>query len=179
VSKLLAINNNGQLSTTKDYTVKKIIVVIGILIGIFSVCVVYTAQGQNQNQATMKLNAGIVTSNLKESKEFYSTVLGFGVVFENDFYLLMHTPNHQAEIAFLLPNHSSQQALFQPAYSGRGMFLTIEVEDVEAENKRVNALSVPLEIELRTEPWGDRHFALRDPNGIGIDIVTYSSPETK
>jgi len=32
-------------------------------------------------------------------------------------------------------------------------------------------------IDLREEPWGDRHFAIVDPNGIGIDIVTYSAPE--
>jgi len=34
--------------------------------------------------------------------------------------------------------------------------------------------NIPIEIELRDEPWGDRHFAIKDPNGIGIDIVTYS-----
>jgi len=32
-------------------------------------------------------------------------------------------------------------------------------------------------IDLREEPWGDRHFAIVDPNDIGIDIVTYSAPE--
>ncbi len=157
---------------------KKVIIAIGILIGILSVCIAYTAQSQHQNPTAMKLNAGIVTPNLKESKAFYSTVLGFGVVFENDFYLLMHTPNHQAELAFLLPNHPSQQTIFQPAFLGQGMFLTIEVEDVEAEYRRIKALGIPIQIELRSEPWGDRHFALRDPNGIGIDIVTYSAPST-
>ncbi|RYY52113.1 MAG: glyoxalase, partial [Chitinophagaceae bacterium] len=23
-------------------------------------------------------------------------------------------------------------------------------------------------------PWGDRHFAITDPNGVGIDLVKYS-----
>jgi uncharacterized glyoxalase superfamily protein PhnB len=32
---------------------------------------------------------------------------------------------------------------------------------------------IPIAITLRDEPWGDRHFAIVDPNGIGIDIVTY------
>lgn len=36
---------------------------------------------------------------------------------------------------------------------------------------------IPIAIALRKEPWGDRHFAIIDPNGIGIDIVTYSAPE--
>ena len=56
----------------------------------------------------MKLNAGIITEKLAESKAFYTQVLQFGVTFENDFYLLLHTPNHEAEISFLLPNHPSQ-----------------------------------------------------------------------
>lgn len=48
----------------------------------------------------MKLNAGIITSKLAESKAFYINNLGFGVTFENDFYLLLHTPDKQAEISF-------------------------------------------------------------------------------
>ena len=37
----------------------------------------------------MKLNAGIITEKLAESKAFYTQVLQFGVTFENDFYLLL------------------------------------------------------------------------------------------
>jgi uncharacterized glyoxalase superfamily protein PhnB len=57
------------------------------------------------------------------------------------------------------------------------MFLTIEVANVDEEYKRIKALNVPIEIPLRDEPWGDRHFAIVDPNGIGIDIVTYTAPQ--
>ena len=35
----------------------------------------------------------------------------------------------------------------------------------------------PIEIEMRNEVWGDRHFAIMDPNGIGIDIVKYTPPQ--
>lgn len=122
----------------------------------------------------MKLNAGIVTPKLMKTKEFYQRVLGFGISFENEFYLLMHTPNHLAEISFLLPNHATQEPLFHPAFSGKGLYLTIEVEDVETEYRRIKALGIPIEIELRSEPWGDRHFAIVDPNGIGIDIVKFT-----
>ena len=47
----------------------------------------------------------------------------------------------------------------------------VDVEDVDAEYKRITDMGVPVEVELRNEPWGDRHFVLRDPNGIGVDIV--------
>ena len=132
---------------------------------------------QTKKHHTMKLNAGIVTGKLAESKQFYAEVLGFGVTFENDFYLLMHTPGHQAELAFLLPNHESQQPLFHKPFNGQGMFLTIETEDVDALYKEIKAKGIPIKIELRDEPWGDRHFAITDPNGINIDLVKYSAPE--
>lgn len=124
----------------------------------------------------MKLNAGIITHRLAETKRFYQDVLNFGLTFENEFYVLLHTPNYQAELSFLLPNHPSQQPLFQPAFTGQGMYLTIEYNDVDAEYERIRALNVPLAVDLRDEPWGDRHFALVDPNGVGIDLVQYRAP---
>ena len=125
----------------------------------------------------MKLNAGIVTNKLSESKAFYTDILGFGVTFENEFYLLMHTPNHEAEISFLLPNHPSQQPLFHRPFLGDGMYLTIEVENVDSMYKELKKKGVTIKIDLRDEPWGDRHFAIKDPNGVGIDIVQYASRE--
>ncbi len=127
----------------------------------------------------MNVNTGFVTSKIKETKDFYQRVLQFGITFENDFYLLMHTPNQQAQIAFLLPDHPSQQKLFRPAFEGKGAFITIELPDVDAEYKRIQDLNVPIEIPVRDEPWGDRHFAIVDPNGIGIDFVTYTTPSQK
>jgi catechol 2,3-dioxygenase-like lactoylglutathione lyase family enzyme len=127
----------------------------------------------------MKLNAGIITNKIAESKAFYTTVLNFGVSFENDFYLLMHTPDHQAELAFLLPEHPSQRPVFQSQFQEKGVFFTIEVKDADEEYQRIKSIGIPIEIELREEPWGDYHFAILDPNGIGVDIVTNRSPETK
>jgi len=121
----------------------------------------------------MKLNAGIVTSKMKETKDFYVNTFGFGVTFENEFYLLLHTPNKEAEISFLLPNHKSQHPLFRPAFGGKGVYLTIEVENVDKEYQRIAEKKIPIQLELKDEPWGDRHFVVVDPNGIGIDIVTH------
>lgn len=127
-----------------------------------------------KNQNKMKLNAGIITTKLAESKAFYTNMLGFGITFENEFYLLMHTPNHEAEISFLLPNHPSQQPFFHKPFQGQGMYLTIEVDDVDKMYNTLKKKGIPIKIDLRDEPWGDRHFAIEDPNGIGIDIVKYS-----
>ncbi|WP_203256733.1 VOC family protein [Hyunsoonleella ulvae] len=125
----------------------------------------------------MKLNAGIITEKLEETKAFYTEILDFGVAFENDFYLLMHTPNGQAELSFLKPNHPSQQPIFKPAFNGNGVYITIEVENVDEFYKTIKEKGVDIAFELRSEPWGDRHFAIIDPNGVGIDLVTYTKPE--
>jgi catechol 2,3-dioxygenase-like lactoylglutathione lyase family enzyme len=127
-----------------------------------------------KKQSKMKLNAGIVTEKLEESKDFYTRILGFGVTFENDFYLLLHTPGQRAEISFLKPNHPSQQPLFHQPFGGQGMYLTIEVGDVDQLYSELKGKGVEIKIDLRDEPWGDRHFAIEDPNGIAIDLVTHS-----
>lgn len=129
-----------------------------------------------QTSHKMKLNAGIITEKLAETKEFYINVLGFEVSFENDFYLLMHTPDKSSEISFLNPNHPSQKPIFQSPFNGKGVYLTIEVEEVDKVYEQLKSNDVAIEIEIRNEPWGDRHFAIVDPNGIGIDIVTYTKP---
>ena len=130
-----------------------------------------------QTTDKMKLNAGIITEKLRETKKFYTEVLDFGVSFENEFYILFHTPNKSAEISFLQPNHPSQKPIFQSAFNGKGVYLTIEVENVDEIYKRLKDKGIPMEFEIRDELWGDRHFAIKDPNGIGIDIVTYIKPE--
>ena len=125
----------------------------------------------------MKLNAGIITEKLQETKKFYTEVLDFELSFENEFYLLLRTPNQSAAISFLQPNHPSQRPIFQLEFNGKGVYLTIEVESVDEVYKQLKDKGVQIEIEIRNEPWGDRHFAIVDPNGIGIDIVTYTETE--
>ncbi len=85
----------------------------------------------------------------------------------------MHTPDRSDEISFLLPGHASQQPLFHKAFKGEGVYLTIEVDNVDQIYMELKKKGVQIKIDLRDEPWGDRHFAISDPNGVNIDIVKY------
>ena len=80
-------------------------------------------------------------------------------------------------ISFLLPEHPSQQPLFHKPFQGQGMYLTIEVDDVDKIYIDIINKGVQVKIDIRNEPWGDRHFTIEDPNGIGIDIIKYSPSE--
>jgi len=125
----------------------------------------------------MKLNAGIITDKLAECLQFYTEVLGFGIRFQNEWYLLLHTPDGSTELSFLAPALEHQHPLFQKAFSGAGVYLTIEVEDVDALYADMKSKGVPITMEIKDEDWGDRHFILTDPNGIGVDLVQHSPPE--
>jgi catechol 2,3-dioxygenase-like lactoylglutathione lyase family enzyme len=124
----------------------------------------------------MKLNAGIITANLAATKTFYTTVLNFKVLFENDWYFLLSTADGNDQLSFLKPNMPQQAPIFQSAFGGQGVYLTIEVEDADAMYKMIKEKAIPIEVKLRDEPWGDRHFVIKDPNGIGVDIVKYTAP---
>lgn len=154
---------------------KKLVITLSLVVIVF-LNLTAQATSSTTNSFNMKLNAGVLTEKLAETKAFYTEKLGFGVTFENEFYLLLHTPNHEAEISFLLPNHPSQQPFFHPAFQGQGVYLTIEVADVDGLYADLKAKGVNIEVEIRDEPWGDRHFAIKDPNGIGIDLVRYTQP---
>lgn len=113
---------------------------------------------------------GITTHKLAESRDFYKKYLGFDVVFECDWYI--HLKNGESEIGLLQPNHSSQPKLFDAPFRGDGIWLSFEVNDVDAEYQRLQAEGIRMDLELRNEPWGQRHFIFQDPNGVGIDILS-------
>ena len=117
----------------------------------------------------MKLWSGVITDKIQESKEFYVRIFGCEVIYENDWFVLLELGG--GEFGFMLPNHESQASLFHPAFQGQGIWIAIDVDNVDAEYQRIQELGVPIEVQIRDEPWGDRHFAVIDPNGIGVDVV--------
>jgi catechol 2,3-dioxygenase-like lactoylglutathione lyase family enzyme len=120
---------------------------------------------------------GIVTSKFQESKEFYTKKLEFSVKFENEWFFLLERDGR--ELAFMLPNLEFQHQIFQGEYSGKGLWLTVEVDDVEAEYERIQNIDIPIAVDLRQEEWGETHFSIVDPNGIGIDFVKYKATQSQ
>lgn len=117
----------------------------------------------------MKLWSGVITDKIRESKDFYVSLFGCEVIYESDWFVLLQLGT--GEFGFMLPNHESQASIFQSAFQGQGIWVAIDVDDVDAEYERIQAMGIPIEVELRDEPWGDRHFAVIDPNGVGVDVV--------
>lgn len=98
----------------------------------------------------------VSVSDLARSKRFYGETLGWklgtdepdvaGFAFGSG-YLVVHAADGEAH-----------------ATSASGMHVAVEVDDVNAEHARLRKLGVDVG-ELRDQPWGERNFYFRDPDG--------------
>lgn len=118
----------------------------------------------------------VSTEKLTESKDFYIKYLQFQVLFANDWYVLLESQDKNLQIAFVMPNHESQPPIFQSRFEGNGIFYTVEVNDVDHEFDRLQTSGIDILLSVRDEPWGERHFAIKDPNGITINISQLIPP---
>ncbi|UUX50971.1 VOC family protein [Nisaea acidiphila] len=117
----------------------------------------------------------ILTGEVAETAHFYREHFRFGTAFESDWYVhLQSAEDESVNIAILSGEHETVPE------SGRGrtagLILNFEVEDVDAEYARAEAAGLPILLPLRDEPFGQRHFITRDPNGVLIDVITPIPP---
>lgn len=111
-----------------------------------------------------------ITTKLVECKGFYTKFFNFDVVFEADWYIHMR---HESgiELAVMQPDLSNQPKFLHGAYAGEGVVYSFEVDDAKSEYERLKALGATIIYELTDEEWGQRHFILKDPAGVSIDLV--------
>ncbi|MGD9308442.1 MAG: VOC family protein, partial [Desulfosarcina sp.] len=105
----------------------------------------------------------ICTDNLSAARAFYSDYFDYDITFETDWYISLKTkaePGH--ELALLDYRHSSLPEGFrQPA---RGVLINLEVSDVDEVYAQLKAKGLTMVLDLKSEPWGQRHFITQDPN---------------
>ncbi len=127
----------------------------------------------------------IVTDRLAEARDFYVHHFDFQVVFEADWYVQLHAARGEdtppIELAFMVPHLKSQPKPLHAAFSGAGVILTFDVEDVDAVYVKLGEAEVlrDVVIGLRDEAWGQRHFLFRDPIGTLLDIVQPITPSSE
>jgi catechol 2,3-dioxygenase-like lactoylglutathione lyase family enzyme len=115
----------------------------------------------------------IVTDKVAECRDFYTRWLGFSVVFEASWFVYLASAGDRPHgVAFMAGDHPSSPP-GPETFTGRGMFLTLQVADAAAEFARLTGASAPIAWALRDEPWGQRRFALVDPAGTWVDVVQH------
>jgi catechol 2,3-dioxygenase-like lactoylglutathione lyase family enzyme len=117
----------------------------------------------------------VCSPDLDGSRDFYRDVLGLDVAFECGWYtLLVSRTDPDDQLGFVALGHESVPAPYgDPA---AGVLVTVEVDDADAIYERAGALGAECVLPIRDEIFGQRHFMLRDPNGLLLDVVQRIRP---
>ena len=118
-----------------------------------------------------RVDSTISTNKLQESKEFYMQYFDFRLVYESDWYVELIARDLPNGISFTLPQREEGEF-----FNGKGLIISFEVDDVDAEYDRLKAEGVQIYQEMQDKPWGERSFVIDDPNGVHIYIYTAISP---
>lgn len=120
----------------------------------------------------------ICSDDVAACKRFYQALFDFETVADLGWYVQLRSrrdPNLQ--IAFVERSHESVPAGFRE--QPRGVLVTIEADDVAPLAQRALELGLSHVLHLCDEQWGQRHFIVRDPNGLAVDVVQYiGAPST-
>jgi catechol 2,3-dioxygenase-like lactoylglutathione lyase family enzyme len=119
----------------------------------------------------------IVTEKRAETKDFYVRHLGFEVTFDFGWYVqIRSSANPAVELSLLQPDRADQPEAFRPTFAGRGVVLNLYIEDADAEYFRLKSQGVEIDGAPRNEPWGERHFVVRDPSGVAVNLAAMNAP---
>jgi catechol 2,3-dioxygenase-like lactoylglutathione lyase family enzyme len=118
----------------------------------------------------------ICTERIAESRDFYVRHFDFEVVFEADWYVSLRREGDPAwELAILDASHETLPENDRKPVSG--LLLNFEVDDVDAEYQRlVTDSGLTPVVPLRSEEFGQRHFIVKDPSGVLVDVITEIPP---
>ena len=115
----------------------------------------------------------IQTKHIDESREFYVRYFNARITFDCGWYVSLHLgdADNSPELAFMSPQQPSDKP-----FSGTGLTYNFQVDDVDQEYNRLKEAGITPIMPPEDHPWGDRGFAIQDPNGMVIYIYTSIEP---
>ncbi len=112
----------------------------------------------------------ITTTKVQESRDFYVKYFGAKVTFDCGWYVNLQFGKESSSLQFMAPQ--TGQPICNPAGLGYNFF----VDDVDAEYKLLMSAGLQPVMPLEDHPWGDRGFAVQDPNGVALYIYSEREP---
>ncbi|MGO3934702.1 VOC family protein [Rhodopseudomonas pseudopalustris] len=111
----------------------------------------------------------ITTQLIAETREFYQTIFNARITFDCGWYVNLALADG-VTLQFMQPQGD------QPTCATAGLTYNFCVADVDEEYRRLAALNVDPVMPIEDHPWGDRGFAISDPNGIMLYIYSDREP---
>jgi uncharacterized glyoxalase superfamily protein PhnB len=118
------------------------------------------------------LSACITTAKVAESRDFYVKHFGARVTFDCGWYVNLEF-GEGASLQFMAPQSGG------PACDSAGLMCNFRVADADAEFLSLTASGLAIVMPPKDHPWGDRGFAIQDPNGIVLYIYSEREPDAE
>ncbi|MEI9479256.1 MAG: VOC family protein [Deltaproteobacteria bacterium] len=117
------------------------------------------------------LSAYIATEKVAESRDFYVKHFGAKVTFDCGWYVNLQIGRETSQLQFIAPREPGL-----PACNPAGLMYNLAVDDLDAEHERLTREGLTPAMPLEDHSWGDRGFAVIDPNGITLYIFSAREP---
>lgn len=119
----------------------------------------------------------LATADVAAARDFWTRHFGFGIVFDSDWYVSLRRDGF--ELAVLDRTHPTIPESHRDT-AAAGVLVNVEVDDVDAEWERlVGGAGLPVALALRSEDFGQRHFIVRGPDGVLVDVITEIPPSAE
>lgn len=121
--------------------------------------------------SAQSISAAFTTKYIDLTRDFYQTYFNAKVTFDCGWYINLEFCHEKVSLQFMSPKSVDQRV-----HNGTGLMFNIEVNDVDYEYDRLMRSGLRAVIPLEDHPWGDRGFAIRDPNNITLYLYSLRKP---
>jgi len=120
---------------------------------------------------TNTISPAFTTDKVAQTRDFYVKHFDARVTFDCGWYVNLEFSNEASTLQFMSPQQPEHQLS-----SAGGLIYNFAVEDVDAEYERLAKEGLVVVVPLEDHPWGDRGFAVQDPNGISLYLYSEREP---
>jgi uncharacterized glyoxalase superfamily protein PhnB len=117
------------------------------------------------------LSPTFTTDRVVETRDFYVKYFKAKVIFDCGWYVNLQFGNEYSTIQFMSLKEPEHQLS-----NSAGLVYNFRVKDVDREFKELTRAGLELTLPLEDHPWGDRGFAVKDPNGIMLYVYSEREP---
>ncbi|MEV6556342.1 VOC family protein [Nocardia sp. NPDC051756] len=124
----------------------------------------------------MNITASAISLNVPDpqaSAKFLIDHLGFVEKMSADGFISLDRPDAGLNVIYLRTGLKSFKPESAAGSAGEGLLVVFVVEDIDDQYARLQGEGVPIATPIETEPWGERYFQMRDPNGIIVQLVQW------
>ncbi|MEE2031789.1 VOC family protein [Rhodococcus chondri] len=114
-------------------------------------------------------------ADVEASADFAVRHLGFTQVMAADGFASLTRDDAGFNLVFLRTGLGTFKPAAIAGEAGHGMLVVFVVDAVDDEYERLRGEGVDIVTPVETEPWGERYFQVRDPNGIHYQFVQWMS----